>query len=57
MLEARAEVGVLTRNIKYRGSDNPSWHEEIEACPDGFDTGTISNVISFVVSLKPQIFP
>ena len=38
-LEARAEVGLLTRNIVIRGSNNPQWHDKIEACPDGFDTG------------------
>lgn len=37
--EARAEVGLLTRNILVRGSQHEEWNDEIEACPDGFNTG------------------
>ncbi|XP_075406661.1 fibrocystin-L [Tenrec ecaudatus] len=37
--EARAEVGVLTRNIVIKGSDRVEWNNKIPACPDGFDTG------------------
>ena len=40
-LEARAEVGLLTHNVVFRGSDDPVWHDKIEACPEGFDTGQI----------------
>ncbi|XP_076961678.1 fibrocystin-L [Callospermophilus lateralis] len=39
LFEARAEVGILTRNILIRGSDNIEWNNKIPACPDGFDTG------------------
>ena len=39
-MEARAEVGLLTHNVVVRGSDDDQWHDEIEACPEGFDTGT-----------------
>ncbi|XP_045717230.1 fibrocystin-L [Phyllostomus hastatus] len=39
LFEARAEVGILTRNILIRGSDNVEWNTKIPACPDGFDTG------------------
>nr|XP_045000409.1 fibrocystin-L [Jaculus jaculus] len=39
VFEARAEVGILTRNILIRGSDNVQWNNKIPACPDGFDTG------------------
>ena len=38
-LEARAEVGLLSRNLKFTGSNDAQWHDEIEACPAGFDTG------------------
>ena len=38
-LEARAEVGLLAHNVVVRGSDNDEWHDEIEECPEGFDTG------------------
>lgn len=43
VFEARAEVGILTRNILIRGSDNVEWNDKIPSCPDGFDTGTFSN--------------
>ena len=38
-LEARAEIALLSRNIVFRGSDREDWHDHIDACPDGFDTG------------------
>ncbi|XP_004431348.1 PREDICTED: fibrocystin-L [Ceratotherium simum simum] len=39
LFEARAEVGILTRNILIRGSDNVEWNDKIPVCPDGFDIG------------------
>lgn len=42
VFEARAEVGILTRNILIRGSENVEWNDKIPSCPDGFDTGTLS---------------
>ncbi|XP_023581748.1 fibrocystin-L-like [Trichechus manatus latirostris] len=39
LFEARAEVGILTRNILIKGSSNIEWNDKIPACPDGFDTG------------------
>ncbi|XP_048215228.1 fibrocystin-L isoform X1 [Perognathus longimembris pacificus] len=39
LFEARAEVGILTRNIIIRGSHNLEWNNKIPACPEGFDTG------------------
>ena len=38
-LQARAEVGLLSHNVLIRGSDNAQWHDKIEACEAGFDTG------------------
>ena len=38
-LEARAPVGLLTRNILIRGSNNTQWADAIPACPDGFNPG------------------
>ncbi|XP_035685638.1 fibrocystin-L-like [Branchiostoma floridae] len=38
-LETRGEVALLTRNVVIRGSDDPTWHDQIEACEEGFDTG------------------
>lgn len=40
-VEFRAEVGLLTRNVVVRGSDNKEWHDEIEKCEAGFDTGEL----------------
>lgn len=39
VFEARAEVGLLTRNIVVRGSQNLDWTDGVDACPDGFNTG------------------
>ena len=39
-VDFRAEVGMVSRNIVVRGDSNAEWVEKIEACPDGFDTGT-----------------
>eukprot|EP00062_Callorhinchus_milii_P017054 gi/632969110/ref/XP_007900907.1/ PREDICTED: LOW QUALITY PROTEIN: fibrocystin-L [Callorhinchus milii] len=39
MFEGRAEVGLLTRNVVVRGSNNVEWNDHIEACPDGFNMG------------------
>ena len=49
-LQARAEVAVLTRNVVVRGSDNIEWHDKIEACPDGFDTGKLLRLISSLIA-------
>uniref|UniRef100_A0A3P9PH58 PKHD1 like 1, tandem duplicate 2 n=1 Tax=Poecilia reticulata TaxID=8081 RepID=A0A3P9PH58_POERE len=38
VFQARAEVGLLTRNVVVRGSQNLDWSDEVEACPDGFNT-------------------
>lgn len=44
VFEARAEVGLLTRNIVVRGSTNIEWNDKIEACPDEFNTGRLNCV-------------
>lgn len=41
VFEGRADVGLLTRNMVVRGSKNPKWNDQIEACPEGSDTGTV----------------
>ncbi|XP_037775601.1 fibrocystin-L-like [Penaeus monodon] len=38
-VETRAEVGLLTRNIKIRGSVNADFTEEIEACDEDWHPG------------------
>ncbi|KAM7384668.1 hypothetical protein PAMA_011835 [Pampus argenteus] len=45
--EGRAEVGLLTRNIVVRGSQNQEWNDKIEACPDGFNTGEFTTQTCF----------
>ncbi|XP_078542272.1 fibrocystin-L-like [Lissotriton helveticus] len=47
VFEARAEVGLLTRNILIRGSDNIEWHDNITACPEGFDPGEFATQTCF----------
>jgi len=39
IIETRAEVGLLTRNVVVEGSENDEWTESIPECPDGFDPG------------------
>ncbi|XP_078395885.1 PKHD1 like 1, tandem duplicate 1 [Cetorhinus maximus] len=47
VFEARAEVGLLTRNIVVRGSNHLEWSDQIEPCPDGFDTGEFATQTCF----------
>ncbi|XP_077349351.1 fibrocystin-L [Lithobates pipiens] len=47
VFEARAEVGLLTRNILVRGFTNAEWSDTIPACPDGFDTGEFATQTCF----------
>uniref|UniRef100_A0A3B3X637 G8 domain-containing protein n=1 Tax=Poecilia mexicana TaxID=48701 RepID=A0A3B3X637_9TELE len=47
VFEARAEVGLLTRNVVVRGSQNLDWSDEVEACPDGFNTGEFATQTCF----------
>ncbi|KAM9737277.1 LOW QUALITY PROTEIN: PKHD1 like 1, tandem duplicate 1 [Menidia menidia] len=47
IFQARAEVGLLTRNIVVRGSQHQDWSEQIQACPDGFDTGEFATQTCF----------
>ena len=45
------EVGLLSHNVKVIGSVNDEWTSNIQACPDGFDTGedNIAGVVVVVV--------
>uniref|UniRef100_A0A8C5AWE7 PKHD1 like 1, tandem duplicate 1 n=1 Tax=Gadus morhua TaxID=8049 RepID=A0A8C5AWE7_GADMO len=47
VLEGRAEVGLLTRNVVVRGSQSMDWAEKIEACPEGFNTGEFATQTCF----------
>ena len=44
VLETRAEVGLLTRNVVVRGSVQDEWTETIEACEEEFDTSKCTNM-------------
>ncbi|XP_074660960.1 fibrocystin-L-like [Tubulanus polymorphus] len=46
-IDKRAEVGLLTRNVKVRGSSDPQWHVKIPACKDGFNTGEFATQTCF----------
>ncbi|XP_064635071.1 fibrocystin-L-like [Lineus longissimus] len=46
-LEMRAEVGLLTHNILFQGSNDPQYNVVIEPCPDGFDTGEFATQTCF----------
>ncbi|XP_066530272.1 fibrocystin-L-like [Hoplias malabaricus] len=47
VFEARAEVGVLTRNILVRGATNIEWNDKIPPCAAGFDTGEFATQTCF----------
>lgn len=47
-LEFYAEVGLLSRNVIVRGSVQKQWSDKIEACPDGFNTGKLYSVSTFL---------
>ena len=40
-IEIRAEVGLLSHNVRVRGSSMIEWQKNISACPEGFDTGQL----------------
>ncbi|CAJ1082786.1 fibrocystin-L-like [Xyrichtys novacula] len=45
--EARAEVGLLTRNVVVRGAKHDEWLTTIKACPEGFNTGQFATQTCF----------
>ena len=49
-VEKRAEVGLLTRNIKFRGNDDESWTgwKSAEACPKGFNPSEFATQTCFL---------
>ncbi len=46
------EVGLLSHNILIHGSDDAQWHDKIDECAAGFDTGTYKYV-SFSINICP----
>lgn len=49
-IQSTAEVGLLSRNIVVRGSDDHVWHDPIENCEEGFETGQFATQTCFQVS-------
>ncbi|XP_069372727.1 PKHD1 like 1, tandem duplicate 1 [Paralichthys olivaceus] len=47
VIEGRAEVGLLTRNVVVRGAEHQEWKDKIEACPEGFNTGEFATQTCF----------
>ncbi|GFS10808.1 polycystic kidney and hepatic disease-like 1 [Elysia marginata] len=43
----RAEVGHMTRNVKFRGDRNIAFDTQIEACPKGFNMGEFATQTCF----------
>ena len=41
-LQARAPVGLLSRNVRVKGSNDPDWNVKIEACEEGFNPGKLT---------------
>ncbi|KAJ8026136.1 Fibrocystin-L [Holothuria leucospilota] len=48
VLNTRAEVGLLTRNVKFRGSIHEEWTEQIEACDANFDANQFATQTCFL---------
>ena len=46
-VETRAEVGRLTRNVKYQGAQNTEFFEDIPACDKGFDSNQFATQSCF----------
>ncbi|CAK8682970.1 unnamed protein product [Clavelina lepadiformis] len=46
-VELRAEVGLLSRNVVFRGTNDVAWNDEIEACETGFQTGQFATQTCF----------
>ena len=49
-LDLRAEVGLLTHNVVFRGSNDAQWNVEIKACPAEFDPGLDDKIIFIPLS-------
>ncbi|XP_065660201.1 fibrocystin-L isoform X2 [Hydra vulgaris] len=46
-IETSAEVGLLSRNVIVRGSENEQWNDAILNCPDDFDPGQFATQTCF----------
>ena len=43
-VEFRAEVGLLSHNVVFQGSTTATWNQTIQACPTGFNPGTLQKM-------------
>ena len=48
VIETRAEVGLLTRNVVIQGSAHDQWQGTIEACPKAFEPGQFQTQTCFL---------
>ncbi|XP_052060298.1 fibrocystin-L-like isoform X3 [Mytilus californianus] len=46
-VELRGEVGLLSHNVKFQGSSDVQFNDEIKACPEGFNTGEFTTQTCF----------
>lgn len=44
-VELRGEVGLLSHNVKVRGSSDDQWSDKIPKCEEGFDTGLYYKIL------------
>lgn len=53
----RAEVGLLSRNIKFQGHNDDTWNSlyTTEACPDGFDPSEFATQTCFMGRYGPEM--
>jgi hypothetical protein len=53
----RAEVGLLSRNIKFQGHNDDTWNSlyTAEACPDGFDPSEFATQTCFMGRYGPEM--
>ncbi|XP_064634221.1 fibrocystin-L-like [Lineus longissimus] len=47
IVDIKAEVGLLSRNVVIRGFDDPQWNVKIEKCPKGFHSGEFATQTCF----------
>ena len=45
VVETRAEVGLLTRNILIKGSRHNEWNDVIKNCPKEFEPGQVKDIL------------
>ncbi|CAG5089689.1 Oidioi.mRNA.OKI2018_I69.PAR.g12308.t1.cds [Oikopleura dioica] len=54
-LEQKAEVGLLTRNIKFRGHNNEEWIEDLPECENEFDSAQTSIQNCFLNKFNDEV--